>query len=109
MHAKKSASLFGQRLREARFRYGIAQDKLGVAVGLDEGTASARISRYETGIHEPPFEFALRLAKVLGVPVTYFYCDDPQLLEVILAWGKMVPAEREALMSSVSTLGDDGE
>jgi len=48
-------SLFGRRLREARLRAGIAQDKLGVMIGLDEGCSSARMSRYETGVHEPPW------------------------------------------------------
>lgn len=48
-------SLFGRRLKEARFRADIPQDRLGVMIGLDEGSSSARMSRYETGIHELPF------------------------------------------------------
>ena len=43
--------VLGHRLRQARKWMGIPQDKLGVAIGLDESTASARISRYETGVH----------------------------------------------------------
>jgi transcriptional regulator with XRE-family HTH domain len=41
--------VFGTRLREARELAGIPQDKLGVMIGLDESSSSARISRYETG------------------------------------------------------------
>lgn len=65
------------------------QDKLGVALGLDETTASARMSRYETGVHEPPMEVASRIAQALGVPAAYLYCEDDDLAEVILAWGQL--------------------
>jgi len=79
-------SLFGLRLREARLRAGIAQDKLGVMIGLDEGCSSARISRYENGVHEPPFAIAEQIAKVLGISASYFYCSDEHLAEIILEY-----------------------
>lgn len=63
---------------------GLAQDKLGVSVGLDEQTASARISRYENGIHEPPIKTAQLIANSLGVPLAYLYCEDDQLADFIL-------------------------
>ena len=72
MRLKIPASCVGRRLREARLRADIPQDKLGVAIGLDEGTASARISRYETGTHAPPYDVAQEIAKVVRVPVAYF-------------------------------------
>jgi transcriptional regulator with XRE-family HTH domain len=76
--------VFGRRLRSARQRLGLAQDKLGVLVGLDEHTASARISRYENGIHEPPVKTAQLLATILGVPLAYLYCEDNRLADLIL-------------------------
>ena len=45
-------------MRSARERLGIPQDRLGVLIGIDEGSASARMSRYETGVHEPPVAIA---------------------------------------------------
>ena len=42
--------------------------KLGVAIGLDETVVSARISCYETGQHEPPYQTAQQLATVLNIP-----------------------------------------
>ncbi|WP_342132911.1 helix-turn-helix domain-containing protein [Hydrogenophaga sp. OTU3427] len=80
------SSLFGRRLRAARNRAGIPQDKLGVIIGLDEGSSSARMSRYETGVHEPAFATALNLAEVLKVPVAYFYCDDDRLAEFLILY-----------------------
>ncbi|AUB80487.1 helix-turn-helix domain-containing protein [Candidatus Thiodictyon syntrophicum] len=88
---------FGARLRQARERAGLAQDKLGVLIGLDEGCSSARISRYETGVHEPPFETARKLAQVLGVSVTYFYCEDDWLADLVLRLTVLTPAQRVEL------------
>jgi transcriptional regulator with XRE-family HTH domain len=63
---------------------GIPQDKLGVAIGLDGTVASARISCYETGQHEPPYQTAQQLATVLNIPVAYLYCDGDDLTEIFL-------------------------
>jgi transcriptional regulator with XRE-family HTH domain len=57
----------GSRIYEARLAKGLSQEALGVLIGLDEGTASARISRYESGIHEPPINTARNIAKTLGI------------------------------------------
>jgi len=97
MRVKSPSTIFGQRLREARLRASIAQDQLGVQIGLDEGTASARISRYETGAHAPPFGIAAKLAQVLKLPAAYFYCEDDELAKLILAWGQMSKSERKPL------------
>ncbi|BBU30236.1 transcriptional regulator [Burkholderia sp. THE68] len=104
MKIKQSASLFGQRLRHARRQAEIPQDRLGVQIGLDEHTASARISRYETGVHEPPFEIALKLANVLRVPAAYFYCEDEDLAELVLAWGHLSKSKRKQLRTLVETV-----
>jgi len=85
----QSKNLFGRRLREARLRSGLAQDKVGIMIGLDEGCSSARMSRYENGIHEPPFAIAEQIAKVLGVSACYFYCSDDHLAEIILNYSPL--------------------
>lgn len=102
--AKHHSSLFGLRLRFARERAKLAQDKLGVMVGLDESCSSARISRYETGVHEPPFEMAERIAAVLNIPTTYLYCTDDQLAELLLEFGGMSDAEKNALLEFAKNL-----
>ncbi|WP_061958311.1 helix-turn-helix domain-containing protein [Cupriavidus pauculus] len=94
MGRKEPVTLFGRRLRQARRRVGIPQDKLGVQIGLDEHTASARISRYESGVHEPPFELAEKLAKVLKVPTAFFYCDDEELAGILLAWRHLMRSDK---------------
>ena len=100
-------TLFGRRLREARVRAGIAQDKLGVMIGMDEGSSSARISRYETGTHEPPFSIAEKLASVLGVPVAYFYCPDDKLAVFIVRYAALGEDAKDRVFALVSELNEE--
>lgn len=105
MHkSRTSKSVFGVRLREARLRADIPQDKLGVAIGLDESSASARISRYETGVHEPPFTTALRIAEVLDLPAAYFYCESDELARLVLAWHHLDQDGRERMENDIGVL-----
>jgi transcriptional regulator with XRE-family HTH domain len=97
-------TLFGRRLRAARSRAGIAQDKLGVIIGMDEGSSSARISRYETGVHEPPFDTAAHLALALHVPVAYFYCDDERLADFLIDYAALGEGQKNQLLSLASEL-----
>lgn len=97
-------SAFGVRLRMARIAAGLPQDKLGVKAGLDEGTASARISRYESGIHEPNIAFANRLADELGVPLPYLYAADDELAKLILWFGQLNAKQRKSLLITASQL-----
>lgn len=78
------ASVFARRLRERRLTLGLSQEAVGVAIGIDESCSRTRISRYETGKHEPAFGIAQLLAKALAVPVGYFYCDDDLEAEALL-------------------------
>ncbi|MBP0597748.1 helix-turn-helix transcriptional regulator [Herbaspirillum sp. LeCh32-8] len=95
MSKKAPSTVFGVRLRQARLHADIPQDRLGVQIGLDETTASARISRYETGVHEPPFEVAKKIGAALSIPAAFFYCEDDALADVVLAWGILKKKERE--------------
>lgn len=99
-----SSSLFGRRLREAREKAGIPQDKLGVMIGLDEGCSSARISRYETGVHQPPLDLSERLAGALGVPLAYLYCREDVLAELLLAIGPLPEARQRDLLQTVNSI-----
>lgn len=93
--SKHPKTVFGRRLREARERHGLPQDKLGVLIGLDESCSSARISRYESGIHEPPFPISERIANALEIPVAYLYCPDDELADLLLAIS-IIPKHQKA-------------
>ncbi|MCL7714971.1 helix-turn-helix domain-containing protein [Stenotrophomonas mori] len=83
MVEKKQLPVYSVRLREAREGYGISQRNLGIRAGLDDFVASTRINRYETGVHQPDLQTLQRLAKVLDVPVAYFFAEDDALAQVI--------------------------
>lgn len=105
--SKPPATVFGLRLRQARLHAGMPQDKLGVAIGLDEMTASTRVSRYETGVHATPYPVAQQLAAVLGVPTAFLYCEDDDLAGVILGWGHLSAKDRKRVVA-VMGLGAEG-
>lgn len=85
----QQTSIVGRRMRERREALGLAQEKVGVAIGLDESSARARISRYELGVHEPPFDTVKLLANVLEVPPPYMYCEDQDIADLLLALHKI--------------------
>lgn len=82
-------SVFGQRLHHIRLLRGLSQDRLGVLAGLEEASSSARMSRYESGVHEPPLQFVETLARVLDISAAYFYCSDDRLAEIIWRYSAM--------------------
>ncbi len=96
-----ATSPFGRRLQALRLKEGIAQDRLGVLVGLEESSSSARMSRYENGVHEPTISFVEKLAAHFNVPVAYFYCEDDQLAEVVASFPLLSEQSREQMLRIV--------
>ena len=78
-----------KRLKEARLRAGLSQEKLGVLAGIDEASASARMNQYERGKHTPDFDMVCKLAKILKVPESYFYTIDDNMAEIMLKINNM--------------------
>jgi transcriptional regulator with XRE-family HTH domain len=68
---------------------------VGEAIGLDESSARARISRYELGVHESPFATVKLLADVLDVPPPYMYCEEQDIAELLLALHKIPSKARK--------------
>jgi len=91
-------SVFAKRLKEARTRAGLSQERLGVLAGIDEMSSSARMNQYEKAKHEPDFSIVARIAKVLDVPESYFYAVDDESAWLQVVFHRM-PAESRALVS----------
>ena len=94
-------NVVAKRLEEARSATDLSQKKLGIAAGIDEFSASARINQYERGKHIPDYSTLERIAKVLGVPVPYFYAADDELAKWILSFSKLTKAQRDKINSDV--------
>jgi transcriptional regulator with XRE-family HTH domain len=95
------------RLKEARLRAGLSQERLGTLAGLDEMSASSRMNQYERGKHTPGFFLIERLAQALNMPTPWFYTRDDNMAELLLAYN-LLPAEyKEKTLAYVRGLAAD--
>lgn len=101
-----SDNIAGSRIRALREKLGWSQEKLGVAIGIDESSARARISRYELGVHEPPLPTVKLIASVLGVPLSYIYCDDDHVADLIVKLHTLEPSLRALKILEILPLID---
>ena len=101
MRAKTPQSVFCERLRAIREASGLSQKRLGILAGLDPFVSSARINRYEKGLHEPDTTMASRLAAVLGVPLAYLYAEDDRLARVIVAFAALSRRAQDRLLKAI--------
>jgi transcriptional regulator with XRE-family HTH domain len=73
----------GARLREARQQRGLSLRALAELCELSPNT----ISLVERGISSPSVSTLQRLATALGVPITSFFADEPERVQVLLTRG----------------------
>ncbi|AOB32348.1 hypothetical protein AKI39_18915 [Bordetella sp. H567] len=92
------------RLKEARLRAGLSQERLGTLAGLDEMSASSRMNQYERGKHTPGFFLIERLAQALNMPTPWFYTRDDDMAELLLAYNALPADLREKALSYVREL-----
>ena len=85
---------------------GLSQEQTGVQAGIEEESASTRMNRYEKGVREPAVEIVARIAKVLDVPVSYFYSQDDDEANLVLAFHRMSAKQREELLKLVVANSD---
>jgi transcriptional regulator with XRE-family HTH domain len=81
-------------MKVLREELGWSQEKIGVAIGIDESSSRARISRYELGVHEPAVPTAKLIAHAMGAPLAYLYCEDDKVAALLLALHKLGTGER---------------
>ncbi|WP_294767581.1 helix-turn-helix transcriptional regulator [uncultured Rhodoferax sp.] len=86
--------IVGRRLKMLREELGWSQERIGVAIGIDESSSRARISRYELGVHEPPVATARLIAHAMGAPLAYLYCEDDRVAALLLALHRLGTGER---------------
>jgi len=97
-------SPLSKRLKQARQAAGISQKQLGIKVGIDEFTASARMNQYETGKHVPDFSTVSRIAKILHLPSAYFYTEEELLAQVLLNYSRLNKSQKQDLLDYIQKL-----
>ncbi|SHO58744.1 helix-turn-helix domain-containing protein [Vibrio quintilis] len=93
-----------KRLKEARKKVKISQKTLGVRIGIDDGVASARMNQYERGVHTPDVRTLKLLAKELGVPLNYFFCEDDESAELATAISKLSVDQRNQVLEFIKSI-----
>lgn len=106
--------MLAHRLKQARLRAGLSQEKLGKLAGIDPMSASARMNQYERGKHSPDYQLMCRVAEILKMPVSWFYTEDEEHARLQEIYYLLGPAERKQLLNqaeqtlaSSATTADD--
>lgn len=93
-----------KRLKEARIAAGLSQKSLGIAAGIDEFSASARMNQYETGKHTPDYSTLSLIAKVLNLPVAFFYAETNELATIIQFFNNLSKIQKKAFLKKTVKL-----
>lgn len=104
MSRGSTTSVVGRRMRARREELGWSQEKVGVDIGIDESSSRARISRYESGVHEPPVQTARAIARSLQAPLAYLYCEDEDMAALLLALHRLGSREKGPLYAELLRL-----
>ncbi|WP_095124670.1 helix-turn-helix domain-containing protein [Pseudomonas sp. Irchel s3a12] len=97
-------STFGKRLKEARKLRGFSQERLGIEAGIEPATASARMSQYEKGVHQPGESIVKQIAAVMNLPVPYFYCEDDETAHLLQCFHLLKTKDRKDVVDQVENL-----
>jgi transcriptional regulator with XRE-family HTH domain len=96
--------VIARRLKHARIRAGMSQEGLGLASGLDEMSASARMNRYEKGTRTPNPELVERFATALDLPSAYFYAVEDILADLIVRFYRLDKDHKAELFKRLAEL-----
>ena len=89
------------RLRQARKNIGLTQKELGIRIGVEESNASGKMNHYEKGRHVPDIDTLRKIARELGVPLNYFFCDDELSAELVCLIAKLDDEGKQALIKKL--------
>ncbi|KAF0812236.1 hypothetical protein IGB42_03226 [Andreprevotia sp. IGB-42] len=98
-------STLSKRLREARLRAKLSQEQLGIRIGIDPASASARMNRYELGKRVPDLELVEKLAAELGLPAAYFYAVGDDEAELLQQFHRLNAEGKRQLLGLAADLG----
>jgi transcriptional regulator with XRE-family HTH domain len=96
--------MISERLKAARLRAGLSQEKLGKLAGIDPTSASARMNQYERGKHSPDYRLMCKVAEILKMPVSWFYTEDEEQARLQEVFYRLEPQARQALITQAESL-----
>ena len=84
----------------------VSVKQLGIRIGIDPASASARMNRYELGKRVPDLDLIERLAAELDLPAAFFYAEGDDEAELLVKFHRLKGRERETALTFVSELSD---
>jgi transcriptional regulator with XRE-family HTH domain len=96
--------MISQRLKTARIRAGLSQEKLGKMAGIDPTSASARMNQYERGKHAPDYHLMCKVAEILDMPVSWFYTQDEDQARLQELFHRLDQMQREHMLHKFESL-----
>jgi len=96
--------MISERLKVARLRAGLSQEKLGRLAGIDPTSASARMNQYERGKHSPDYRLMCKIAAILNMPVSWFYTEDEALARLQEVFQQLGADSQQSLLSQAEGL-----
>lgn len=97
-------SVVAKRLKQARLRAELSQERLGVLAGIDEASASARMNQYERDKHMPDYATVERFAKALHIPVEFFYARSDDVASLLLTFHELPAPKKQIALKLVADL-----
>ncbi len=91
----------GSRIRLRRTLLGMSQEKLGEALGL----TFQQVQKYERGVNRVGASRLFDLARVLDVPISFFFDDMPEPLAKV--YGSQATRRTSGFAESQDGFGDD--
>ena len=97
--------MINERLKVARLRAGLSQEKLGKLAGIDPTSASARMNQYERGKHAPDYRLMCKVAEILKMPVSWFYTQDDDMARLQEVFFNLSPEARRDVLVHAEAVG----
>jgi len=99
--------MISERLKVARLRSGLSQEKLGKLAGIDPTSASARMNQYERGKHSPDYRLMCKVAEILNMPVSWFYTQDEDMARLQEIFFNLSFESRRELLMHAEAVGQN--
>jgi transcriptional regulator with XRE-family HTH domain len=101
---KELQPMLAHRLKQARLKANLSQEKLGKLAGIDPMSASARMNQYERGKHAPDYQLMCKVSEILTMPVSWFYTQDEDAAKLQEIFFNLSTDNRKSILATAEAL-----
>lgn len=78
-YARPKPTRLAEKLRQVRLSLGLSQAEIHKRLGVEDLISNTHISRYESGLREPPLIILLQYARIAGINTEALIDDEMNL------------------------------